>query len=89
MPNDRPPFDTVRASFYLVAGVIAVYAVVVLSGVAACLWHAEIILRTAEYKCDEENRFIDLLNAALAAALAFAGGMMRGGPPSNPPNQKP
>jgi hypothetical protein len=77
MSNDRPPFDTVRAAFYLVAGVITVYALVVLLGVTACLWHLDIIL-TTDYKCDAENKLADLLNAALAAALAFAGGMMRG-----------
>lgn len=77
MPNDRPPFDTVRAAYFLVAFVVGIYAVVVLIGFGVCVFHSEHIV-AGNWKCDSENRLVDLLNAALAAALGFAGGLMRG-----------
>ena len=86
MANDRPPFDTVRAAFFLVAFVIVVYALVVLLGFGVCLYHHDDWV-AGQFKCDSENRLVDLLSAALSAALAFAGGMMRGGGPPNPPNK--
>lgn len=82
--DERPPFDTVRASFFLVAGVIALYGIVVLLGVTMCvLWGAEIMEGRA--KCDSANRLSDLLGAALAAALAFAGGLNRPPPGGTKP----
>jgi len=80
---DRPPFDPVRAAFWLIAFVIGVQALVVLIAVGACIWHAELILTTPEIKCDPDNRLAALLTAALAAALAFAGGFTK------PPKDKP
>jgi hypothetical protein len=87
MSNDRPPFDATRWAFFLVAFVILVYCIVVLIGVGLCAWHSHDIV-AGNFKCDAENRLVDLLGAALSAALAFAGGLMRGGPP-NPPDKKP
>lgn len=82
--SERPPFDTTRAAFFLVAAVIVVYLVVVLVGVGMCALHSHDIV-AGNFKCDAENRLVDLLGAALSAALAFAGGIMRGGPPPPPP----
>jgi hypothetical protein len=80
---DRPPFDPVRAAFWLIAFVIGVQALVVLIGIGACVWHAELILGNPEIKCDPDNRLASLLAAALAAALALAGGFTK------PPKDKP
>lgn len=71
--GERPPFDPQRAAFFLVAGVIAVYAVVILGFSAACIWHAEVIIKNVTVDCDQNSRLMGLLAAALAAALAFAG----------------
>jgi hypothetical protein len=73
----RPPFDTVRAAFILVAFVIVIYAIVVLIGFGVCVYHHDELV-AGHFKCDAENRLVDLLSAALASALAFAGGLMRG-----------
>lgn len=71
--NEKPPFDPIRAAFYLVAFVIGVHAVVILGFSAACIWHIEIIIKSIEVQCDQHDRLMGLLAAALAAALAFAG----------------
>ena len=71
--GDKPPFDLRRASFLLVAAVIAVYCLVVLAGVAFCWMHPE-----ADHmeRCSRlGTQLIEMLAAALASALAFAGGM--------------
>jgi hypothetical protein len=75
--DNRPPFDTVKWSFLLVAGVISVHCLVVLSGVAFCWLHPE-----AEHmeRCSRlGSQLLEMLTAALAAALAFAGGFSRKG----------
>ena len=74
---DKPPFDTVRAAFFLVAGVIATYCVLVLLATIHCWLNYEAITRLGEGGCDTKGRFFDLLSAALSAALAFAGGFIR------------
>ena len=70
--SGRPPFDFERAAFWLVAGVIAVYGVVVLAGVVVCAIYFEWIVE-GKWVCDKDSRLAELLGAALAAALAFAG----------------
>jgi len=82
--SDRPPFDPIRASFYLVAFVVGIYGVVVLVAVGACIYHSEIIIKNPDIVCDPKDRLSGLLAAALAAALAFAGGFIRK-PPDDPP----
>lgn len=68
----RPPFDAVRAAFYLVAGVIGAHAAIVLASVAACLvTSAELV--DGKYHCDPGDTLSALLAEAMAAALAFAG----------------
>ena len=71
--NERPPFDPQRAAFWLIASVIAVRAGVVLAGSVACLVYASEIILRPDLKCDPDSRLLQLLSAALAAALAFAG----------------
>jgi hypothetical protein len=76
--SDKPPFDAVRAAFYLVAGVIAVYCIMALTAVVHCWWNYEQIAKLTEGGgCDAKGRFFDLLSAALAAALALYAGMTR------------
>lgn len=64
-------FDGRRAAFWLVAAVIAVHCVVVLAGVAICVFYADELV-AGRFKCDQHNRLTDLLMGALAAALAFS-----------------
>jgi hypothetical protein len=68
-----PHFDVVRACFWLVAFVIAAHVVAVLLAEGACIWHSGEILE-GKAQCDVNGRLGELLGAALAAALAFAGG---------------
>jgi len=72
----KPPFDTVKASFYLVSFVIGVHASVVLIGALLCAY--EVISLSLKSDCDARGRLGDLLAGALASALAFAGGLIRG-----------
>jgi hypothetical protein len=75
---ERPPFDTVRACFYLVAAVIAVQCLVVLVGVVWCA----LITVDRPSRCEELRGLLgEVLTGALAAALAFAGGYNRPKPP--------
>lgn len=69
----KPPFDTTRAAFFLVASVIALYGVVVLIGVVMCAVYSNSIVE-GRFRCDAQDKLTELLAAALAAALAFAGG---------------
>jgi hypothetical protein len=71
----KPPFDPIRAAFFLLAGVIGVHALVILGFAGACLYHSEVIIasHTPDINCDPNSRLMGLLTAALAAALAFAG----------------
>lgn len=71
----KPPFDTVRAAFYLIAGVIAVHCLVVLITLVFCWTHPE---QEATLRCGSmRDQLTQLLAAALAAALALAGGLTR------------
>jgi hypothetical protein len=73
--DEKPPFDTVKAAFFLVAGVIAVHCIVVLAGVAFCWTHA---VDAPSSRCDDlRGQLAEMLTAALAAALAFVGGFSK------------
>lgn len=69
--DERPRFDLVAAAFWLVAGVMGVYALVLLFGVVVCavghLWLGQ--------TC-EGSKLTELLATLLATAVAFAGGLM-------------
>jgi len=69
--EEKPPFDFVKASFFLVAGVIGVHLAVVVAGAMVCLFSVK------AGECDSGGRLGEVLAAALAAALAFAGGISR------------
>ena len=70
----REPFDPLRAAFLIIFTVIIVYSVVVLGMVGACIWNADIIIRSGtDVSCDPYNRIMSLMTAALSAALALVG----------------
>jgi hypothetical protein len=75
--DDRPPFDTVKASFYLIAAVLGVQCLVVLASVIGCMVYMDTIMKNPDIVCDPKDRLSQLLTGALAAALAFAGGFTR------------
>jgi hypothetical protein len=78
----KPPFDPARWSFFLIAGVIATHCLVVLSGVAFCWIHSGV---EHEGRCSGlRGQLAEALTAALAAAMAFAGGFTRPRPPDDP-----
>jgi hypothetical protein len=74
---DKPPFDTTKACFYLIAAILAFQCIVVLVGVVSCLWYLHTIVTNPDLSCDPKDRLGQLLTGALAAALAFAGGFTR------------
>lgn len=83
------PFNTTRAVFFLVAGVISFQCLIVLVGVVLCGVNLE-FLTANKMTCDRDSKLFEILTGALTAALAFAGGMMRTSPGSqqDPPAPK-
>lgn len=77
-PEPKPPkhFDLIKWSFFLVAGVITAHIFLVSIIVIWCLFDYENLV-AAGRQCDPEGKLTEILAAALAAALAFAGGKMR------------
>lgn len=63
--------DGEKAGFWLICGVIVLYGVVIVSKVGLCIYHSESIVE-GHIECDANGRLIELLTAALAAALAFS-----------------
>ena len=74
---DKPPFDPVKASFYLVALILVVICLIVLMSVITCIFYMHIIVANPDIQCDQKGNLYQLLTGALAAALAFAGGFTR------------
>lgn len=68
--DEKPPFDFTKASFWLIASIIWVHCFIALTGAAECL---VIQYTDATHVCDPRGQLAELLAAALAAALAFAG----------------
>jgi threonine/homoserine/homoserine lactone efflux protein len=73
----KPPFDPVRASFWLLAAVLGVQCTVVLSSAAVCAYWTEAIVEGRVSCSRVMDHMYELLVGALAAALAFAGGPRR------------
>jgi hypothetical protein len=76
-PVPKPPFDVIRAAFFLVGMVLVSYLVVAYAYLAFCWVHADEIM-AGRFKCDAESKVYELLTQALSAALAFAGGWATG-----------
>lgn len=72
---EKPPFDFAQAAFWLVACVIGSQILVVYAGLAVCIYYSDAII-AGTYKCDADDKLAEILAAALAAALGFAGGRM-------------
>lgn len=77
-----PQFDAVRACFYLIAFVIGAQVFGVLIAELACLYYVKDIVMEAK-SCGTPGQLAEMMSAALAAALAFAGGKMLPPPPSD------
>jgi len=69
-------FDPFKASFYLIAFVIALHGGVILLGYIGCIWWFD--PAQGSFECDKSGKLTEILAAALAASLAFVGGFMRG-----------
>jgi hypothetical protein len=69
--SDKPPFDAVRACFYLISAILGVQCLTALTGLAACLyWSGHIV--EGKWSCENINSTLNLLlQGALTAALAF------------------
>jgi len=69
--SEKPPFDPVRACFYLIAAVLGFQGVVGLTGLAFCVYFATHIVE-GKYQCDNIGTTLNqIMQGALAAALAF------------------
>jgi hypothetical protein len=74
---DRPPFDPVRASFWLIAAVLGVQCAVALASAGVCIYWTAAIVEGRLSCASVMDRLGDLLTTALAAALAFSKGYDR------------
>jgi hypothetical protein len=72
-PKPKPPFDIVKACFYLVAFVFAIYSLAILMSLVLCAWNFGAITE-AHLRCFKEGGLVDALSTLLASALAFAAG---------------
>lgn len=69
----KPPFDVIRATFYLVAFVFGLYGLVTLVAIGVCAWQLQ-ALSAAGRMCIKEGGVGEALMTLLASALAFAAG---------------
>jgi len=68
---DRPPFDPIKACFWLIAAILGVQCLVALVGLSACIYWSRAIIE-GKWTCENINATLNqLLSGALAAALAF------------------
>lgn len=76
--NEKPPFDIVKATFYLVAFIFAVNSAVIVYGVVVCsIYAGEILAKTpvgTSAECVREGRLFEGMSTLLASVLAFAAG---------------
>lgn len=75
--DDKPPFDTTKWAFILVAFILFCYVAVPVAGAIACLVYSRDIILNPEIVCDPKDRLAGLLAGALAAALALYTGMTK------------
>jgi hypothetical protein len=69
----KPPFDVIRACFWLVAFVFGLYGVILLVAMGMCAMHLPASLGP-ETRCIAEGGVGQALSTLLASALAFAAG---------------
>ena len=70
--DDKPPWDGLRAAFYLVAAMLMLQALYVGGAVVWCMTSASDAIIAGKFQCNRDNQLAELLNAALTTALAFA-----------------
>lgn len=74
---EKPPFDPIRACFYLIAAVLAFQGLVGFTGLAFCVYYSEHIVE-GKFHCDNIATALNqIMQNALAAALAFTAGFTR------------
>jgi hypothetical protein len=66
-----PPFDPMRAAFYLLVAIIGTELVLVSAGVLTCIWYAA--SRGEQLAACKDAKFAEILANALAVALALMG----------------
>lgn len=75
--DEKPPFDPIRACFWLIAAVLAFQCLVALMAASACIYWSSAVVE-GKWTCENINATLNqLLSGALAAALAFAAGFSR------------
>lgn len=76
--NEKPPFDIIRATFYLVAFIFGVNSAIIMYSVVICsIYASEILAKTpigASAECVREGRLYEGMTTLLASVLAFAAG---------------
>ena len=60
-------FDLVRATFYLIATVVAVHLIIVLMGASMCVYYSKEIVE-GKWQCDPKGRLLTILDNALEGA---------------------
>ena len=75
--DDKPPFDPIRACFFLVAAILSFQCLVALVALGVCIyWSSSVIEGKAS--CENINSLLNqLMSGALAAALAFTAGFAK------------
>jgi hypothetical protein len=66
--DERPPFDPVRAAFWVVVSVLMLYGLVIIVGLAGC---ALSVIGIVSATCDPRDKLSDLLAVMLSTALAL------------------
>lgn len=69
---EKPPWDGLRAAFYLVATVIMLQMLTTIAAGAWCIYMATPEILSGRFECNKDGRLSELMAAALTAALAFA-----------------
>lgn len=70
---EKPPFDPLKASFWLIALILGVQCSVVLMSAVTCMYWTGAIVEGKATCTGVMDRVSELLIGALAAALAFRG----------------
>jgi len=69
---EKPPWDGLRAAFYLVATVILLQVLTTIAAGVWCFYTATPEVLAGRFECNKDGRLTELLAASLTSALAFA-----------------
>jgi hypothetical protein len=67
-----PPWNGLRAAFYLVALILLIQTLGVMVTAAYCMLEMKDAIAAGKFECNKDGRLTELLNIALTTALAFA-----------------